>query len=146
MTTVPAALDGIINAVRSAPAMNRVDVLYGPWLDRPSAEDVIVVGWRPDEGNTVDFEETAAGLNSDEESYDVIGLVSSWNGNSDVRGAVIRADELIESIRTVLRDDPTLTGAVTRAQMRSRSLSPYQTSQGAECAVEFVIHVNAYRT
>ncbi len=144
MTTVPAAQDALVSAVKSA-AGPRVDVEYGPWMERPAAEDVIVIGWRPDEGNTVDFDEVDAGLASSQEDYEVVGLVSSWNGNGDIRAAVNRSDELMEMIRTVLTEDRTLGGVVERARLRARSFSPYRTTQGAESAVEFTVQIRAHR-
>lgn len=145
MTTVPAVRRGVTAAIRSVTGP-RVLVLNGPWLQRPVEPDVIVVGWLPDEGATVEFRRTTAGLGSEEESFDLAGLVSAWRGDGDMVAAVDRADELVESIRTALVADPTVGGVVMRAWLQTLSFSDYQTSEGAQSAVEFAVGVTAYRT
>ena len=123
----------------------RVLALNGPWLQRPSEADVIVVGWLPDEGATVDFEETQAGLDSTREDFDIAGMVSSWNGDGDMGAAVDRSDELVEAIRGAINADRTLGGVVTRARLQTVSFSDHQTAQGAESALEFSVRVTAFR-
>lgn len=148
MTTVPAALDGLVTTVRVAvstlPAPEvRVD--DGPWLSRPEEADVVAVGWTPDEGTAVEYSDVIAGLDSSQETYDVTCLASSWSGGTDMSARRARADSLVEAIRSELRKDRTLGGAVTRARLSTASVDQYQTSSGCEVAVVFVIRIDAFR-
>lgn len=145
MTAVPATRKALTSLLKALPAARGVLVLNGPWLQRPAEPDVIVIGWLPDEGGTVDFRRAPAGLGSEQEPFDVSGLVSAWRGDGDIEAAVDRADELVEMVRTVTHADQTLGGVVMRAWLRVASFSDYQTPDGAQCAVEFTVAVTAHR-
>lgn len=148
MTTVPAALLGLHAAATVAtstlpePAV-RVD--DGPWLNRPEEQDVVVIGWTPDEGTAVESTDAIAGLASSQETYDVVCLASSWSGDTNLATRRARADSLVEAIRAELKTDRTLGGAVTRARLATLSLDQFQTSSGCEVAIQFVIRVEAFR-
>lgn len=152
MSTVPAALSALVALARSSPALAAlripgqpaVRVEDGPWLDRPSEPDVICIGWEPDEGEVVTFAATYD-LASGQESYDVVCLASSWSGGTDLPSRRARADALVEAVRAELMADPTLGGAVTRAEVTTQSWAQFQTSAGCEVPIEFVIHVEAFR-
>lgn len=144
MTAVPAVIDALLAALRVAPGLVGVRVIDGPWLDRPSEPDVIVVGWTPDEGPAVDQVDTGGGLDSTRQSFDLVNLASAWRGGTDMKTARDRADQLIEAVRGELTRDPTIGGAASWARLSTLSLSQYQTS-GSEVAVEFAIRVTAFR-
>lgn len=152
MSTVPAALSALVALARSSPALAAlripgqpaVRVEDGPWLNRPTEPDVLCIGWEPDEGSAVEFAETYE-LDSSMESYDVVGLVSSWSGSTDITACRVRADALLDAFRRDLMADPTLGGVVARAEVTSRSWSQFQTGQGCEVPIEFTVHVDAFR-
>ena len=151
MSTVPAALTALVQVVRSSPALAAltngdaaVRVEDGPWLDRPSESDVIVIGWTPDEGQAVELTHTYD-MGSGRESYDVVCLASSFSGDTDLAVRRARTDELVEAVRTELQADPTLGGVVTHAEITSQSWDQYQTSNGCEVPVQFTVHVEAFR-
>lgn len=152
MTTVPAALTALVELARSRavdlqlPGKRPVRVVDGPWLDRPSEEDVIAIGWIPDEGEAVEFTDALAGLGSSQESYDVTCLASSWSGDTDIPARRARVDTLIEAVRAGLKADQTLGGTVTRARLATLSLNQWQLPKGCEVAVAFVVHIDAFRT
>ena len=143
MSTVPAAL----NALRDvwAAALAGVRVIDGPWLDSPSEPAVIVVGWLPEEGPTVDFGDAVAGLDSAREIYDVTNLASAWRGDAAMAPTRQAADDLLEGARGAIAADPTLGGVVTRARLAAGSWSQYRTAQGTQVTVEFTVHIDAFR-
>jgi hypothetical protein len=151
VSTVPAALAALVERLRCSPALAgptdsdpAVRVEDGPWLDRPSEPDVIVIGWTPDEGQAVELTHTYD-MGSGGESYDVVCLASSWSGDTDLAARRARADELVEAVRIELRADQTLGGVVTHAEITSQSWDQYQTSNGCEVPVQFTVHVEASR-
>lgn len=144
MTTVPAAIDGLLGLLRASPALTGVRLDDGPWLQRPSEPDVIVVGWLPDELPTVAWVDEIAGLDSEGESYDLQGLASAWNGDSVMRVARDRADVLIEAVRAEVRGDPTLGGAVSKARLVTADMAQYQTGQGCEVAMTYAIRIQVF--
>lgn len=144
MTSVPAAVDGLLSVLRGSSTFARVKVEDGPWVTRPTDPDVAVIGWLPDDGPTVDWSDPIAGLDSDAETYDVQGLMSCWNGDGDIKAARDRADGLIEAFRGLLRDDPTLDGAVSRARLATGAMTQYQTSGGCEVAINFAVRVDVF--
>lgn len=148
MSTVPAALSGLVTATRVAVStlpepMVRVD--DGPWLNRPEEQDVVVIGWTPDEGEAVEFTDAIAGLGSSQETYTITCLASSWSGEVDMAARRARVDAIVEAIRAELKTDRTLGGVVTRARLAAWSLDQYQTSQGCEATETFVVAVDAFR-
>lgn len=146
MTAVPWAIDALLNALQTAPGMSRVKILDGPWIDRPSEQDVIAVGWLGEDGEaTVEFNSDIAGLDSTRETFDLLGRVSSWRGGTLMKPVRDAADALIETVRDVLAADRTLGGAVTRARLVTLSLREYQTTQGAVADFDFAVHVDAFR-
>jgi hypothetical protein len=145
MTAVPAALDALVSGFSAAPALDGVLVFDGPWLRRPADPDVVVVGWTPDEGRTVEYVDAVAGLGSSRETFDVGGLASAWRGAASMSAVRRRADELIEAMRAHLRADPTLGGVVTRARLATLAFDEYQADAGTQVAVEFAIRIDAFR-
>lgn len=143
MSTVPAALDALV--ATAVAVMPGVRVEDGPWINRPEAPDVIAIGWTPDEGEAVEFDEQPAGLDASQESYDVVCLASSWSGDLSMSARRARVDALVETLRGELRRDPTLGGVVARAVLTTLALNQYQTGQGCEATEMFTVHIDAFR-
>lgn len=148
MSTVPAALNGLVTTARVAVSTlpePEVRVDDGPWLNRPEEPDVVVIGWTPDEGEAVEFTDAIAGLGSSQETYSITCLASAWVGEVDMPACRARVDAIVEAIRAELKTDRTLGGVVTRARLATLSLDQYQTSSGCEATETFTVEVVAFR-
>lgn len=150
MSAVPAALRGLMTIAQlvlpddPTAEWDRL-VVKGQPLDRPSAPDLIVIGYSGDEGSAVTHTETTAGLGSSQESFDVTNMISVVRGDTDIDDAIDRADGLLDAYRTRLMQDVTLGGAATRAELTSFDLTPLQVTAGAMAEIPFVVHVDAFR-
>lgn len=144
MTSVPAALSALVAIAEQA--LPGVLVGDGPWLQRPSDPDIVAIGLEdPDTARAVQFTEAFAGLDSTQESYDVMCLASSWTGDTDMAARRARTDEMLEILRAALRADPTMGGVVMRARLATLSLDQFQASNGCEVISLFTVHIDAYR-
>ena len=141
MTALPAAIDGLVALLATSPGLglSGVRVDDGPWLERPSEPDVVVIGWLPTEGPTVAWVAQTADMRTDRESFDIAGLASAWDGGTVMKTVRDRADSLIEAIRAALRTDPTLGGVVSRARLNTVSAAQFQNGDGCEFTVNFTV-------
>lgn len=148
MTAVPAAIDGLLALMRTSPALSSPDVLIcdGPWLQRPQEPDVVVIGWLPAEGPTVQWHAQPASLREGDhrEEFTIQGLVSAWRGDTNLKTARDRADALIEAVRIAVRSDPSLGGAVSIAHVVTLSLAHWQLEDGVEVPIQFGIHAQVF--
>lgn len=119
-------------------------VIKGQPLDRPSAPDLIVIGYSGDEGSAVTHTETGY-LGSSSQSFDVANMVSVLRGDPDIDDAIDRVDEILDAYRAELLRDPTLGGVVTMAELTSFELTPLQVTAGALAEMPFTVHVEAFR-
>ena len=145
MTAVAAAIDGLLARIRSSPTLSVPEVFIcdGPWLVRPTEPDVIVIGWLPAEGPTVEWHAQHASLREGDESEDFViqGLISSWRGDTDLKAARDRATQILQAIRATIWSDPSLDGAVSRAQLETISLAQWQSEDGVEVPIQFGVRV-----
>lgn len=145
MTAVAAVIDNLLVRLKSSPVLSTPDVFIcdGPWINRPQEPDVIVVGWLPAEGPTVEWHAQHASLREGDEREDftIQGLISAWRGDTDLKSARDRAITLLSAIRTVIQADPSLGGVVAKAQLVTVSLAQWQTEDGVEVPIQFGIHV-----
>lgn len=146
MTAMPAAVDGLLSALGASTALTRVRIDDGPWIDRPSELDIIVIGWQPDEGNAIEWraEPASPAAGDDSEEFTIRGMVSVWRGDTNTKALRDRADEILEAIRTEVHTDPTLAGAVSRARLVTLNAAPYPTDQGWEFLIEFAIQCKVF--
>lgn len=144
MTAVPSAIDGLLGLMRTSPLLNSDSVLIcdGPWLQRPQEPDVVVIGWLPAEGPTVQWHSHPAALNAPDrgEEFTIQGLVSAWRGDTDLKSARDRADALLEAVRIAVHGDPSLGGAVSFSYLAMVSLAHWQLEDGVEVPIQFGIH------
>lgn len=141
MTAIPASLTALVNTLEAVP---NVRVIKGAPTDQPSDPDLILVGYA-DEGAAVTYNDTVAGLGSQQIAFDIAGLISVWRGETDFDPAIDRADQLIEETRSAVTSDPTLGGVVTRARFTELSLTLQQTQKGAVVDVPFSVSVETFR-
>lgn len=148
MTAVPAAISGLLALMRDSAVLGVDSVLIcdGPWLQRPEAPDVVVIGWLPAEGPTVEWHSRAASLREGDnrEDFTIQGLVSAWRGDIDLKAARDRADSLLEAVRTAIHSDPSLGGAVSHSQLITLSLAHWQLEDGVEVPIQFGIRAQVF--
>lgn len=144
MTTVPAALTALVATAEEA--LPGVKVGDGPWLQRPDNPDIVAIGLEdPDTARAVEFTADIAGLASEQETYTVMCLASSWTGDTDMAARRARTDEMVETIRAALKAEPTLGGVVMRARLATLSLDQFQAGNGCEAIALFAVRVDAFR-
>lgn len=143
MSAIPAFLDALVPKLTAAPGMGDVQVVDGPPIDylRP---DVIAVGVST-EDLSVESETADAGLRARRERVDVTCLARSWTGDADLAPRRVRAFAMVTAVETVLADDPTVGGSVTRARLTSAVYTPVRNREGVGAFVEFRIQVDAFR-
>lgn len=143
-STIPACLDALVQAARSA--LPGVQVLDG----QPAEElqpDVVMIGFtgQPSEAAiTSTLTREVYARSPDREQYDIACLASSWRGDTDPKVVRDRAFELLDAVAGVLATDQTLGGAVLRARLSAEAVVPEQTTDGATCTVAFTVHVDAF--
>lgn len=137
ITAVPAATDALIQLLRTTPDLAGVRVNDGPLLDKPTEAKIVVIGWLPDEGPTVEWasEPASLALADDRETFTMQNLVDVSSGGIVMKTVRDEADRILEAARAAIDADPTLGGAVTRASVATVSATPYQTDKGAEYTI-----------
>ncbi|MGH3094569.1 MAG: hypothetical protein ACRDMV_01045 [Streptosporangiales bacterium] len=142
-TTIQGCLDALVAAFRTA--LPDSDVIDGPILQPPSTSDVLTVGYDEDEDTrSVQTERIIAGLNSEQESYDIACVASSWSGGTDVKPVRDSAAGMYSTVVQTLNTDPSVNGAVTRARVSFNTLDQVQAEGGCGVSVRFTIHVDAF--
>lgn len=145
MTAVAAAIDSLLAQMRTSSTLSVPEVFIcdGPWLQRPQEPDVVVIGWLPVEGPTVQWHARPASLREGDrvEEFTIAGLISAWRGDTDLKTARDRAVALLEAVRLAIQDDPTLGGVVSRAELTTLSLAQWQLEDGVEVPIQFGVHV-----
>lgn len=147
VTAVPDALNGLVELLRVDPVMSQDNVVVrlGPWVQRPEdSQDLVCVGWVPDEGETIEWSSTPNSLGGKSgESFTIQGLVSSLDGDGDEQAlsrAMDRADLLVERIRRIVEKNRRLGGAVNQSQLTTIGASPVQNDSGAEWTIRWAIN------
>lgn len=152
MSTVPAALSALAERLRASPHIAAIQITNqpriliqdGPWLASPADPDVICVGWTPDEGSGVETT-VSYDVGSSQEASDVLCMVSSWGGDTDLVARRFRADALLDAMAAEVAADRTLGGAVTLAEITGHAWDQYQAKGGCQVTVEVTVHVEAFR-
>lgn len=150
MTVVPAVIDFLVSMLRTDPGMvgDQVLVEDGPWINRPDAAAVIVVGWVPEEGESVDWQAAPSDLDDVAgETFTLQGLVSyldSSDAPDSMKRARDNADALLERLRGLVARERKLGGAVSRAEVVQVSAGPDQGEDGAEWAIRWAINARKF--
>lgn len=140
----PAAINNLFRIVRVQFNVTQplVDVLDGPSTE-DIGQDIVGIGIAADDAS-MDSDLTTAGLYTDLETFDVVNMVRSWNGDNDLQGRRARAFELFQEVATIIKSNPTLDGAVTRARINSVSYTPARLPEGAVATVTFRVRIEAF--
>lgn len=144
-TSYPAVIDALLERLGQAPALAGVQILDGqPTRNITVDPDVIVVGFsteRPDMEVTQSRNNLAA--TRDQETYDLVCLVSAWRGDPGIKPVRDRCAELIDAINGVLIADRRLGGACLHTQLSVVNFASAQTDTGPSCTAEVLITVTA---
>lgn len=144
MTAIPRVIDYLLDLLRNHSDMEGVQIEDGPPLQRPDAAALIVVGWVPEEGETVTWGSSPTALDDSEgESFSLQGLVSYLDSSDTpdaMKNARDQADALLERLRALIKANRRLGGAVNRSELVTVGASPDQSEDGAEWAIRWAIN------
>lgn len=157
-TTVPAALEGLVAALRAAPGLEGVDVYDGPVVSESKATAAISVGFTGERmSQTGAYPETTeaavevssapaslAGPADQAEQYTVQNMLAVLDGSRDVTAARTRAYKLLAAAGQAVTGDKTLGGAVAMARPGDHSLTQEQGQRGALVTIMFEVTVSAW--
>ena len=147
MSTIPAAIDGLISALKMDRFLASIPIIDGqPTTDLP--KDYLAIGYSDDEGNSVSGSQTPAGLGGlrREEKFTIACEVSSWVGTTVMKTARDRAFLILGNVETVVRNDGTLGGAVAFSDFgQTIEVSQVQTDQGAVVTIRFNVAIKITR-
>lgn len=150
VSTAPACIDALVAQMRAMVPQDgdgRVAVFDGgPIRDSEVTDDVIAIGYRPEDEDVVVDTRTREQMSAapDDERYDILSVASSWRGRvTDQKTVRDRAYELVDLLAAQLAADQTLGGVVMRAYVSSTSLGQAQTTEGATATVRFTVSVRA---
>lgn len=144
-STIPAAIDNLLAALRARPGLASVQILDGP-TDQEIEANSLSIGYVPGLP-TLDGEQAPAqiGAQRREETYDLAGQISCWRGDQgDTKAARDAAFAIFGEIEQQLRPadggDPTLAGAVRYAEIAGAfgfDQQPYE--GGIDAVITFII-------
>lgn len=143
-SAIPGALDALVAKLRAATNPRDVQVLDGP-PNEDLRGDLIVVGLSIDTSE-VDATHTIAGLGSGRQDFDVMCLTRSWTGGGDIKARRDRAFALLDTVQSVLTEDLTLGGVVTRARFTQVAYVPALTDRGPLVEIPFAVHIEAFNS
>lgn len=148
MTAVPAAVDALLAIARGASLIGAsgVRVDDGPWMSPPPEQELMVIGWVPIEGPTVAWVEDLTSLSGPQsETFDVHNMIRVWRPNATLKAARDRADEIFEAMRSAVRGDVTLMGAVDMTQVAAQHLTSRQnTTGGCSVSIDFAVQCQVF--
>lgn len=148
---VPAAIDALVSILNGAEVLSGVVVHDGhPGTDLEDA-DLVVVGWDPESGSSVDMRQdfNAAGARTRNEDFDVLCFAQSWTGDTDMSARRTRAFALLAAVEDALRatsaapDAPTLGGAVLWAHLTAAQVTQARGPDGVIVGVSFRVTCRA---
>jgi hypothetical protein len=148
---VPAAVDALLSAFQTAPELAGVRVVDGPPTTDVSEQDLLFVGWQPDNDISVALTQTFAGASTRirDETFDVGCYLESRSGDTDLKARRDRAFDLFAVVEQVLRgtqanpDAASLGGAVLWSQLTAGDFRQAQTEAGAQAGLEFTVACRA---
>lgn len=146
-SSVPDAVDALVEAFKAAPELESVTVWDGPEVSKAVAQEMLSVAFTGDEGDS-DVEATSSpeglGGQRDRETFTVRCAAAVLKGATDMPAARRRAYELYAAAGAVLARDPSLGRIVMRARLGSHSFKQLQTDRGAQAMLIFGIEVDAF--
>ncbi|WP_331719538.1 hypothetical protein OG693_39680 (plasmid) [Streptomyces sp. NBC_01259] len=149
-SAVPAALDEILELLRSAGDLNGVRIVDGPPGVNFTETDRIYVGWSSTGDQAVDIQQAfaSAGARRRDEDASISCYIESRNGGTDMQKPRLRVFEILAVVEDALRatdaapEAPTLNGTVLWSELTAGSLDQAQ-DQGAIAGLTFTVHTRA---
>lgn len=146
---VPAAVDALLELLRTAPGLTKVSVLDGPPTTNISS-DWLSVGWQPDGDNAVGLSQAfaGAGARQRDENFEIHCYAESRAGGTDLAARRRRVFEIVGEVEIALRasdsrpEAPTLGGVVQWAHLTAGDLVQIQ-ADGALAGLDFTISCRA---
>lgn len=144
LTVIPEVITKMIELVGGhfAHADPLVDVLDGPSVD-DVGQDVVAIGISVDD-NSLDSNFQTAGLRAEQETFDLVCMTRSWNGDADLAPRRERAFELYRAIAEIISSNPRLDRTVARARIMGVSYAPTRLPEGAIATVTFRVRIEAF--
>lgn len=146
-STVPAAINGLMEAFKASDGLSGVKVLDGPAITSQAALKVLAVGWTSVTGEVAVEAQSvpdALGGQRSEEEYVVRCTVAVLVGSTDVGAARESAYSIFSAACDAVGQDQRLGGAVMRAYVGGHSLVPEQTDRGMQINLVFEVNVEAF--
>jgi len=149
-SAVPAAITQLL-AILQDPPIDKVDVFDGPPTVDVNTQDIIAIGWVPDNDQAAELTQNfnAAGARTRDEDFAIAGCIDVWSGDTDFALVRARVFELLGEIEQRLRatdanrEAPTLNGAVLWAHLTAGVLRQYFAEEGARAALTFTVTCHA---
>ncbi len=149
MSTIPAAVDALVDVCRAALPDARVD--DGPTVDPYPRSDSgvttgVSVGWDADgPAVTVDLDrEQSDGMGSDMETYRIYSTLFKDHGDADTKPLRDWAFADYEAIRAKLREQHPLTPGVLRARMVTVDFDVRPIEGGWEARLRWAVEITAF--
>ena len=146
-STIPAALDNLIAALRSETQLSGVQIIDGqPITDLPG--DFILVGFGDDTGASVSGSQVPASLGNlrRAEQFTINCEISAWQGSTEMKIVRDRAFQILGCVEDVVRANASLNDAVIFSDFgQSIDLNQIQTAQGAVAVIKFTIAIKITR-
>jgi hypothetical protein len=147
-SSVPGAVDGLLELLRSAPSLSGVTVLDGPTVTADPILEAVTVGFEdPETAAAVTATSAPEGLSRarDLETFTIACAAEVLvSASTDLRVARLRGYELLGFVGQILADHHQLNGAVMMAHLGAHTLSQEQTQQGALVRIAFSVDCEAY--
>ncbi len=150
-STCPAAITGLLTALRRSPVLADLKVTRGGGITDMDATEFVSVGFSgsPDDESAAEaqLQQEGPGGDPSRERYVIrcaIGVVSGDEGEEGMAAAQERAFTLLSACGAAIRADGRLGGAVMSAFISSWSLEGGQVSGGVRAAIRFGVSVDAY--
>lgn len=141
ISSIPQFLPWLYDQV-SALELPDVQVFLGQPNRQSFANDVLILGWAPDDpAVTSEWDGTGLSTLRSEERYTVRNLVSSTRGRGSTQVVLQRAFAMIDAVAGVLAANPTADGLVMRASIGAFNVENVQTTEGVDCSVMFTVPV-----
>jgi hypothetical protein len=142
MSTVPAAIDAVLAAVRAA--LPGVQVWDGPPVG--DEEDVrVVIGWSRNRPTTTvtRTDETFEVTTGITERYDIPGVAISYSGDPDLKPRRDAAYALVEAIAGAVAAAPAIGALDATASLTLGNLTQEKAGTGVQALCDFTITVVA---
>ena len=137
------ATAALLTLWQNNPGLAKVMILQGPPVADVDDSDVLAVGLSVESFVPAQGTERVGWGGQRHHSFDIRCFVQSWSGDTEMEPRIERAFELFELCAADVRANPTLSGAVERAQVGLWRFRPAESRSGASALVEFTIRVNA---